>query len=63
MTPTTVADQTSDFSTSNDNTLPVTSPLTYSGAAPTNGLPVKVDVAVSWFLASGDRDWFTFTLP
>ena len=61
---TTVADRASDPSTSNDNTLTLGTPLTsYAGAAPTNGLPVKVNGAVSWFLPSGDQDWFTFTLP
>ena len=59
---TTVADMTSD-STSNDNTLTLGTLSLYAGAAPTNGLPVKVNGAVSWFLAAGDRDWFTFTLP
>jgi hypothetical protein len=61
---TTVADLTSDPSTSNDNTLSLPVNLnTYAGVAPTNGLPVKVNGAVSWFLPADDRDWFTFTLP
>ncbi len=54
-------------SSSNDNTLPITlsqsSIANYTGSPPTNGTPVTVGNAVSWFLASDDMDWFTFRLP
>ncbi len=58
-----VPDLSTDPTTSNDNILTLGTLSSYSGAPPTNAQTVLVGNAVSWYLASGDRDWFTFTLP
>jgi hypothetical protein len=36
---------------------------TYSGPTPTSPQQLAVGPALNWFIASGDQDWFTFTLP
>jgi hypothetical protein len=58
-----VPDLSTDPSTGNDNALTLGTLSSYSGPPPGNGQAMIVGNAVSWYLASGTRDWFTFTLP